>query len=517
MENRKRWLRIGAAVLIGLFATGVAMATGQSEEATSEKVTELSVSIFDRGLVPSDEGTYQSNRWVDWINEQTGLDIEWVPVPRWTAYDALNVMFASGSAPDLITEYVRSYFGDWIAQGVIQPIDDYIDRYSVDYKAYLEEHPKLREFTTFEDGNQYLVASKRTGIVNHAIWIRQDWLDNLGLSMPTTTDELLEVARAFTNNDPDGNGEDDTIGITSRVGLFEQMFFVSERFYYEDGELVPIEFTDRFVDYLAYRKTMFDEGLVDREYVTDTDQARSKRLWITGKAGIYFAQTNPSDFFGEFFANNPEAVVAPAAVIESPYGQNGWYKEPAYNDHKTAFNASVDDATAEAAFTLIDFLIGGGFAPTRFGFEGVHHELVDGVPVITDPDRWRQEVFYASIDMAFVKDYEISPDSIIASAGDDPQAIAQARLEASAVDRSLSVPYRRDYPFTPTNETISLFFADYDGRAEEVRTQVITGGDTMTPEEGVATLRQEWDRRGGKEVERIMNEWFEANKANFGF
>lgn len=45
------------------------------------------------------------------------------------------------------------------------------------------------------------------------MWIRQDWLDNLGLEVPRTWDELAAVAEAFVTQDPDGNGEDDTIGI----------------------------------------------------------------------------------------------------------------------------------------------------------------------------------------------------------------------------------------------------------------------------------------------------------------
>lgn len=44
--------------------------------------------------------------------------------------------------------------------------------------------------------------------------IRQDWLDNLGLEAPTTIDEFEEVIRAFTEDDPDGNGEKDTYGFT---------------------------------------------------------------------------------------------------------------------------------------------------------------------------------------------------------------------------------------------------------------------------------------------------------------
>ena len=64
------------------------------------------------------------------------------------------------------------------------------------------------------------------------MFIRQDWLDNLGLKMPTTIEELKEVARAFTEDDPDGNGQNDTYGLavdgvevlTKSIGTLEGFF-----------------------------------------------------------------------------------------------------------------------------------------------------------------------------------------------------------------------------------------------------------------------------------------------------
>lgn len=102
-----------------------------------------------------------------------------------------------------------------VVQDVIQPVDEYVEQYSTTYKQYLEEHPELKPYITAGDGKMYGMTSARTplGVANHGMWIRQDWLDNLGLDTPTTIDELNEVALAFTKNDPDGNGQDDTFGI----------------------------------------------------------------------------------------------------------------------------------------------------------------------------------------------------------------------------------------------------------------------------------------------------------------
>ena len=103
----------------------------------------VSISMFDRGQVSSDEGTYEDNRWVKWIREQSGIDVSIVPVPRNQAQDSLNVLFASNQAPDMVWEYDRTYIGKLVTQGVLQPIGDYIEKYSTSYKKYLEENPDL--------------------------------------------------------------------------------------------------------------------------------------------------------------------------------------------------------------------------------------------------------------------------------------------------------------------------------------------------------------------------------------
>ena len=62
-------------------------------------------------------------------------------------------------------------------------------------------------------------------------WVRQDWLYNLGLAPPRTTEELLEMARAFTHDDPDGNGQDDTFAMMLDKGLW----YRSEGFFWSFG------------------------------------------------------------------------------------------------------------------------------------------------------------------------------------------------------------------------------------------------------------------------------------------
>src|SRR5690606_33664828 len=73
--------------------------------------------------------------------------------------------------------------------------------------------------------DQFKVDGKIYGIPSWAptegssFIIRKDWLDNLGLKVPTSYEELKKVAIAFTKDDPDKNGKQDTYGLATGTGI----------------------------------------------------------------------------------------------------------------------------------------------------------------------------------------------------------------------------------------------------------------------------------------------------------
>lgn len=131
----------------------------------------------------------------------------------------------------------------------------------------------------------------------HAItWIRQDWLDNLGLDAPSTLDELTEVILAFVNDDPDGNGLDDTIGLPvyeDVFGTYNQMgdlsyiasqFGAYPRTWYtqEDGTVVYGSVTKETRDALEYLQGMYADGAIDQEFAVRD----FKEMIVSGKCGL---------------------------------------------------------------------------------------------------------------------------------------------------------------------------------------------------------------------------------------
>ncbi|MNI02502.1 Lipoprotein LipO precursor [compost metagenome] len=488
--------------------------TGATATASAGPKKEISISMFDRGQVGTEEGTYESNRWTKWINEKSPVNVKWVPVARNQAQPKLNALIASGEAPDLIWEYDRNYISQLANQGAIQPIGDYINKYSTTYKAYLEKHPELKPYLSF-NGQVYAVSFARETVANHGMWIRQDWLDKLGLKAPTTVEELIDVARKFKDGDPDGNGKADTVPIalsTSSSSIFRSLFFTSEnQWYVEDGKLKFGRTLDRFADSLAFQKQLFDEGLIDKEYITDTNFQRSGQLLSTGKAGIYLANWDIADQNNTLVKNDPKAQLVPLESVSTKYGKSGLYQE-APPSVFTAFNSKMKEDQIKAAIQYIDWLLKDGWVPLKHGEENVHYKMVDGVRQKTDSDKFKAEVLYAG-EYAIMIDNVLKPELFPAMAAKDEVSQNYAKQKAKSLDVVMKTKYRRDIPFSPDLPELTQLIATFNPIAQQIEAKVITGGSkSMTPQEGLNELRKEWKRLGGDNVEKLTQDWYDKNK-----
>lgn len=103
---------------------------------------------------------------------------------------------------------------DMIESGRVKAIDEDIEKYMPDrLKEIYDKYPQTF-YPVTKDGKTYGLACAPVLTEGQVMVIRQDWLDNLGLKAPATLDEFEAVIRAFTEDDPDGNGKKDTYGFT---------------------------------------------------------------------------------------------------------------------------------------------------------------------------------------------------------------------------------------------------------------------------------------------------------------
>ena len=248
--------------------------------------------------------------------------------------------------------------------------DKYFDDYASDaLKSYVKSGgEELQKCITNEDGELMAIPAPNltAGGVNE-MWIRQDWLDALGLDVPRTWDELAEVAKAFVTRDPDGNGENDTIGILgpgnsdhmnavggNQFGLdplfscfqsYPQYWLKSEDGSVEYGSIQPETKTA-----LENISKLYADGVIDPETLVRSD---SKEPLLAGKVGIFFGPW----WCAYTFADTTLSGSADWRAYFTPLSEDGKYYTHMAEPTTQYVVASKDCKNPEAAFKIINYLI----------------------------------------------------------------------------------------------------------------------------------------------------------------
>jgi putative aldouronate transport system substrate-binding protein len=228
--------------------------------------------------------------------------------------------------------------------GVIVPVEDLIDNYMPNLKAIYDEYPAYRQFVTAPDGHIYtfpwieeLGAGKES---IHSIdcipWINQEWLDNLGLEMPTNTDEFTNVLRAFKSEDANGNGDpNDEIPMSFIYGNGGENFVsILGSFGYgdnwdhtvvtNDNEVVFTMSQEGYKDGIKWINEMYNEGLIDIEVFTQ-DWPTYLAKGADKKYGVYFTwdMGNISGFeSGDY--TDPDNIVSDYTAMPIPALPDGY-------------------------------------------------------------------------------------------------------------------------------------------------------------------------------------------------
>jgi putative aldouronate transport system substrate-binding protein len=217
------------------------------------------------------------------------LSIEAPPINNYV--DKLQVMMASGDLPDLIYNWggADANMETWAKNGLLAPLDDKISKYPNLMKNITKE--MWDGVKSVNDGKTYLIP--RPNIINH--WgyiINQQWLDKLNLKAPTTLDEFTEVVRAFTKKDPDGNGKDDTYGVSfsnptlGNNSIWNASNFLAAAFDLPgsngakdtDGTYKIREKMSGYLPFLTYLKQLNDEKVIDPEFLINKIYVDQEKL-----------------------------------------------------------------------------------------------------------------------------------------------------------------------------------------------------------------------------------------------
>jgi putative aldouronate transport system substrate-binding protein len=510
---------------------------GSSESPSPSAVRgKITSTVYDRGNIPAEAGTVTDNFWTKWINENGPVDVSFVSVPRWESAQKLNTLFASGSAPDLILEFDSAIKNQLYSQKQLLPLDDYIKDSTV-YKSLLEKYPILRKMGTKDDGKLYEIGKIGDVVPLHILYIRTDWLEKLNLQMPKTVDEFFAVAKAFAEQDPDGNNKKDTYGVNlSFVGgmavddIFGTIFNSFDKNPWvldSDGNLVLG--WDRIQAALEFRKKLYDAGITDKDFLTDGKGDKAKQDFTSGKLGIWGSNNYDGTAYSALKKNDPKAEIA---ALQLPTGPFGSFSPVLGTPVSMVAVVNASTKHPEDVIKYIDFMSGEKATTTLMnGIEGEHYKIgASGCPEVIDPLKNKKEKDYngdlamlvsgvtgkcASYNLVLnpVEPTDKTPENV----ANFEIAKGLAKAYKSAFDAYLD-PSRPMVGVLPNASLPSLpqdllinqtngFKSVYDILAKSS-----ISGDSYSADKAIADAKAAWETSNGAKVEAYMKDWFQQNK-----
>lgn len=353
----------------------------------------LTIAVTDHASISS----WEDNAFTQWVEAVTNVDLEFKLIPYESRAEQLGLILASGDYPDVfmmcgMTDALISKYG--VDEGMFLPLNDLIDTKGNFINKIFDEYPGSRGLITQLDGNIYSLP-----IVNECyhctaatkFWINQTWLDNLGLQMPTTLDELRAVLEAFRDQDANGNGDpgdeipmagDNQDGWHTNVELPIMNAFTfydldldntsmnyPEAFgmYLEDGTIVTPFDRDAFKQGVQYMADMVRDGLIyEGSFTQDlaglTQIAEDGRLGAAPAGYILFANLG-GDIYRQY---------RPVMPVTGPDGVAGMMSFPHDSVADHGYVISADCENPEAAYMIGDLMY--SYAATMRGYYGRYGE-----------------------------------------------------------------------------------------------------------------------------------------------
>lgn len=363
--------------------------------------SEITVEIFDRG---TDGGKTDptNNYYTEWIKkkalEELNLGITFVAVSRWEETDQLNNLMAAGTAPDVCLTYSNDLIANYRDLGGLTDLAPYVDTLLPDLKAFLgpdealEGRDLIMRNVITETGQLFSIPARRMNVANCNTFIRKDWLDKLGLPLPTTTQEFYDALVAFKTQDPGGVGKDNVIPfeLTSDVRwrastLLES--FIDPNLSRKDRWVNTV--IDRslllpgYKEGVRFMNKMYNEGLIDTNFPLYNDDTDSDNNIKSGLVGAFIHNWDQPyrespGLLRELLVNVPDAEIVSIDPFKNSAGKTA---KASYDAAGVNFFIPGTSKNVEGALRYVNWL--SKFENRYFlqvGDEGATHEMVNGVP-----------------------------------------------------------------------------------------------------------------------------------------
>lgn len=474
MNNKKAkvWAVISSVALSSILAACGGESSGsQTNEGAGTGQIRI-MSTFFSPTPPADDNPVKQE-----IEKATNTDlnIEWVSDNNYA--EKLNVILASGDIPDLvfINDPFHPVFRNAANQGAFWDVSEFINDYP-NIKAGISEEAWA---ATAIDGKNYGIPRPRPAEGESFFVVRQDWLDNLGLKAPTTTEELYKVMKAFTENDPDKNGKNDTIGMAGQVNPTDmgQLAEVEQSFTgavgdwkeTDDGKITYTGLLPEMKESLEFLHRAHQEKLIPTDF-SSMQLTQVKDMFKAGEAGILEEKAGTMQEYYEALSQIDEKFdfknLMPLTNI------NGYNPKGAGFSGLNAIPKTVPEEKVKMILAMVDgWMEEDVFKMHQQGIEGIHHTVENG-EVVIDSDKVLADSIGDFNQIVYVSDPYAS--SIKPTFPEEVKTlykeIQDEREKTSVSDISIGL----------YSETAQTYLPELKKQAQDLKTKIILGQEPLS-------------------------------------
>lgn len=343
-----------------------------------EKYADASESPFHTGLAEKLGVT------IDWSFPTTGAD--------GNSY-TMTMLADPESLPNIMQVYWMDNANQYLDDGIIWDLTDYIQEYAPDYYAWLQTNPAYDLAMKTDDGRYYAFGFFREdGGWNDSYEgpvVRKDWLEECGLEIPKTISEFENVIRVF--NEKYGATFDSAYsriqdsGFAGAFGSYAN-YSTNNCWYIADGVVGLAQAQDEWRNYVSWQNKLWEEGLIDQDILTEDDTTVKTKIH-NDKCGIsYTSMGQLNNWNKEREADGKEAVWI---GIPYPTGDDGTltsiYGGPGIGTQTVVVSTTADEETMKLCLQMLNYAYTDeGMLYWNYGEEGVSWEYDEnGVPKFT--------------------------------------------------------------------------------------------------------------------------------------
>ncbi len=324
------------------------------------------------------------------LEKRTGIHMDFIH-PNSNVNEQFKLLLATGEYPDIIEYSWGDYPGGpekAIEDKVIISLNKQLAKNAPNFKKLMDENDDYRRGSITDNGTYFGFPNLATSEYRSfgGLIIRKDWLDELGLDVPTTISDWENVLRAFKEKKGATSPFTGNTWTVESLSAFTGAFGIGRHAYAENGKVKYGPMEPQFKEWLRMMNKWYSDGLLDKDYTTNTDNIIDAKI-ITGNAGAFAGYIG--GHLGKYIAMTRETepkfdLVGVLPPISDSVTKN--YLPVVSPKVSNPFLAiTVDCADPETAMKWADYLYTDeGRLLINFGVEGVSYNMVNGYPTYVD-------------------------------------------------------------------------------------------------------------------------------------